>query len=722
MKKGNSALVQRASAAALALASASQAAHAAEHQGARLLDADDPTVDEPQEATSTPGESASGDADAYTIDSSLLEAPLEDLLVREATSVAKKRQKVQDSAAAVYVITQEDIRNSPAATVVDLLRTVPGVEVGSLGNAATAVSIRGFNGRNANSLLVMIDGRSIYVSTLSGVFWDQLMLPISDIERIEVVRGPGATLWGANAVNGVINIITKNSADTLGFNALVRASTRRQEVNLSKGTRLSDDLTLRLHGTYQRDELLVDENGDDLAGRARRGGEIGLRADWQISPDDAITLQADYSGASFENAINQLIVEPPVIAVQGITAEETSEQFNVLARWSHSESDTLRWRAQAYYTYLERTELGLATFQYETADIDLGVNWTASDTHDLSIGLGARLISDKGSSTLRTFSIVNGLSDDVILSGYIQDDITLIPDRLNLSVGAKLEYNDFTGFEFQPSARIFYRPDKAVGLWGSVSRAVRTPSRFERSSDFTLQLLAPNSPANPTELPATGSFIGDPDLESEDLTALEAGLRYDFASGWNLDLAGYYNFYQGVVTPTLVDSPFVFAPGIPFPIALDFITQPQNRGRLETWGLEASLSGRVTPWWSTRASYSNFNFAKGIDPQTGEGFSVLLSLRTSPEHQASWTNTFEVATHVQLSTQLRYVSELLDGQVPDYLSGDFRLRYDVGGGLELSLIGENLFQEEQLQFIQPDYPTPPAFVPRTVSAELRYRF
>lgn len=712
----------------------------------------------PQEDERNTIEATPAAPSAFAMDPSLLESSLEELLVKEATSVAKKRQKVRDSAAAVHVITQEDIRNSPGGTIVDLLRTVPGVEVGQLANAATAVTIRGFNGRNANSLLVMIDGRSIYVSTLSGVFWDQLMLPLSDIERIEVVRGPGATLWGANAVNGVINIITKNSADTLGTKALARANTRRQELSLSQGFRASDDLTIRAHGAYQRDELLVDADGRDLAGRAREGGEVGLRLDWQASPRDAVTLQADYSGADFVNTVNLLSLNPLNPTFDVITPEEEFEQISVLARWSRTSSDTLRWRAQAYYTHLDRTELGVADYSFKIADFDLGVNWTVSDTHDLSVGVGARLIDDEGISFGPASVPMSGpmsgpssgpfagpssspfagpasglspassrtsgddLGKDVIVSGYIQDDITLVPDRLNLTLGAKLEYNDFTGFEFQPSARVFYRPAKSVGLWGSVSRAVRTPSRFERSAELILQPLPAGSELNPLPIAGLTTLIGNRDLGSEQLTALEAGVRYDFANGWNLDLAGYYNFYSNVVTPTAIGTEFISVPGVPGPVGFVLVTEPQGRGKLETWGLEASISGEVAPWWSLRASASNLNFSKDTDPLTGEGFELLLSPATSPEYQASLTNTFEITPNFQLLAQLRYVSELLEGEVPDYLTGDFRLRYDVGDGLELSLIGENLFQDRQLEFVQPFYPTPPSFVLRTVSAELRLRF
>jgi|GEM_PF-3746802 len=497
---------------------------------------------------------------AQEIDPALLSAPLEDLLVLETTSVAKKRQSVKDSAAAVYVITQEEIRKSPADTIVDLLRTVPGVEVAEITNGASAVSIRGFNGRNANSLLVMIDGRSVYFSGLSGVFWDQINLPLYDIERIEVVRGPGATLWGANAVNGVINIITRNSADTLGTNVVGRASTRRQELNVSHGLRLDDNLTMRAFGSVRRDEMLLDDGGNNLAPYAGKSAEIGTRIDWQASDQDAVTVQADLASGDFANLVSLFNQDPLAPGYDISVTEDGFTQTNVLARWTRRQNERLDWRLQAYYSHLVRSELSLTDYTASIADLDLGIHWRPNTIHDLSIGLGARRVSDDF-ETFTTNAIFGKTNKpDTIISGYIQDDITLVPDRLRLSIGAKLERNNFTGTEFQPSARIFYRPNDDLALWASVSRAARTPSRFARTAQFEVFFIPANTADNPSPLPVFPVLAPNPDLPSERLTAFEAGVRLNLAQGWELDLASYYNRYKRVVSPTPTSSRLLFAP------------------------------------------------------------------------------------------------------------------------------------------------------------------
>lgn len=663
-------------------------------------------------------EEVSGEA----IDPALLSAPLEDLLVIESTSVAKKRQSVEDSAAAVYVITQEEIRKSPAGTIVDLLRTVPGVEVGHITNGATAVSIRGFNGRNANSLLVMIDGRSVYFSGLSGVFWDQLNLPLYDIERIEIVRGPGATLWGANAVNGVINVITRNTADTLGTNVVARTSTRRQELNLSHGLRLDDQLTLRAFGSIRRDEMLVDEQGNDLFARAARSGEIGTRLDWQASDHDALTLQADYAHGQFSNVVSLFNQNPLAPDFNITTSEDDYEQVNVLARWVRRQNENLDWRVQAYYSRLKRSELSIADYTATIADLDLGLNWKASDTHDLSVGIGARRVADKFTSFTTNADFGQDEDPDTILSGYIQDDITLIANQLRLTLGAKLEHNNFTGTEFQPGARIFFRPNKDLALWASASRAARTPSRFERSARFEFSFLPAFSPRNPSALPIFPILEGNEELPSERLTAFEAGLRLGVADGWDIDVAGYYNRYKRVVSPTTASSEQVFVDGIPFPLGVELLSQNKGRGRLQTWGFEALATGQITPWWKTKVSYSHFNFDVADDPLTGTPFILVLQPDDSPRHQFSLSNDMQISSNLHLTAQLRFVDEIGSGEVGSYISGDMRLSYDLGDGVELAVNGEGLFEPRRTEFPLSGYPVPRSLVSRSVSAELRYRF
>ena len=654
-------------------------------------------------------------------DDRLLSTELEDLLVLESTSVAKKRQNVQDSAAAVYVITQEDIRNSASSTITDLLRVVPGVEVGSVTNGVTAVTIRGFNGRNSGSLLVMVDGRSVYVSTLSGVFWDQLGISLQDIERIEVVRGPGSTLWGANAVNGVINIITKNSADSLGLQASARVGLREQILELSSGSEISPDSTLRISGLYRRDQGLQSLDGKDLGTTANEGA-FGARFDWQPTDRDAITLQADYKLGARDTST--FMLDPARIApgpVPAFTAVDYNE-FSILGRWRRAQSDSFDFSLQAYYSSVDRKELGFFSFGWSIADADFGANWRPNDTHDINFGVNLRAMSDRFTLIDPRVDFMDRAATDHWISGYLQDDISLIADKLRLTVGAKLEYNDFTGVEFQPGVRMFYRPNPDLAFWGAITRAVRTPSRFERAANFQISVLPPNTPQNPAPLPIYTRFQGQPDAEAENLLALEAGLRARIAPQWSVDIAGYHNSYDSLAEPTVTGVQPNFIPMVPFPVSLTSTAQFQFRGTAKTWGLEASINGQIAPWWKLQLAYSHLEGRPGTDPLTGNRFRGFLPLEGSPTNQASLTNTFQLGSAVVLNTQVRYVDELLGGNIPSYVDGDVRLRYEAPGGLEVSLVGENLFEPRRFEFFYLTYPAPPSAVTRNVALDLRYRF
>lgn len=650
----------------------------------------------------------------------LLDVPLEDLLTLEATSVAKKRQQVKDSSAAVYVITQEDIRRSAASTIPDLLRAVPGVEVGQTVTGSTAVSIRGFNSRFTNSLLVMIDGRSIYVSTISGVFWDQLLLPLGDIERIEVVRGPGAALWGANAVNGVINIITKHSADSLGLTANARASSRKQEASLSYGGRISDTMSFRVYGDIRRDKGSVDALGNDQSSHWQ-GQSVGARVDWEPNGTDAITLQTEYADGKSDSPFLQVRANLLDPGYDQISIDNKFTAYNVLARWTRRQSDTLDWSLQAHYDRLDRTDYGSARLNWQLADLDFGLHWKASEIHDFNFGAGVRVLHDKLNSS-PIFYFDNPSSTDRWFSGYVQDDISLIPDELRLTLGAKAEHNNFTGFEFQPSAKLFFRPDPGIALWTSISRAVRTPSRFERAAHVSFSVDLPGSPANPTPLPIYSTINGVPDVGVEKLLAYEAGFRADISRHWSLDVAGYYNDHSNLTNFVLASAAPIFAPPIPFPVGLAAQVDFAEGAKANTWGVEASLKGEVTPWWKTELKYSHFDYSISNNPATGQPYELLFALDASPRHQLGLHNSFDIGDRLALDTDVRHVSSLLGGLVPAYTDASFRASYRPLDGLELSLIGENLLKKRRLEFSTPAQPTPLGFVPRTISAEIRYRF
>lgn len=650
----------------------------------------------------------------------LLNLPLEDLLTIESTSVAKKRQRVADSAAAVYVISQEDIRRSSATSIPDLLRTVPGLEVGEQQNGRIVVAVRGFKSIFTNSLLVMVDGRSIYVSTMSAVFWDQLLIPLHDIERIEIVRGPGATLWGANAVNGVINIITKHSGDALGIRSDVRVSSREQEASMAYGDRINDQLSYRLSANIRHDNGPTDATGKDLSQRWM-GKSLAGRLDWEPQDSDAYTLQSEYSDGKLDfpfSFVNEDILNP---GYEKLQTQNSFETFNILGRWVHRSTDNLDWSLQVYYDKMSRTEIGSGDLSHDQADVDFGVRWKVNDTHEINAGLGGRIIRDKSVVT-RGIVLTPEKNTDRWFSGYVQDDISLIANKLRLTIGTKLEQNNFTGFEFQPSARMFFRLNKDIALWADVSRAVRTPSRFERDSDVDLFVDLPGTPRNPSPLPLYTRISGRPDIGSERLTAYEAGMRAQLGQNWSLDVSAYYNRFKRLTSIIFVGVNPIFAPPIPFPVGLQANAEFMGRGSAETWGAEVLLKGNVTPWWKSELSYSHFDYKLGIDPLTGAPSDILFSLDGSPKHSAAITNDMDFGEKISLRTQLRYVGALVSGDIPDYVSLDGRLSYRLGANVELSLIGENLLQKRRLEFVQPSYQTPSAYVPRTVAVQGRVRF
>lgn len=649
----------------------------------------------------------------------LLDMQLEDLLTLESTSVAKKRQKVADSAAAVFVITQEDIRRSSASTIPDLLRGVPGVEVGHQATGGYAVSIRGFNSRLANSLLVMIDGRSQFISSLSGVFWDQMQLPLGDIERIEVIRGPGAALWGANSSNGVINIITKHSADSGGLQVDARGGARLQTASASYGARLADNLTMRAYGSYRREQGMVDASGADMS-RRWLGGSGGLRADYEPDDANAYTVQAEAGGGRYDIPFglpSADLLHPGLVPVR---FNNSFTSYNVLGRWTHKRGTDLDWTLQGQYSYVMRNEFDPLVLKWQQADIDFGLHWKPGRVHDINVGLGARLLHDKING-LRYLYFPDASATDRWISGYIQDDIAIVPDKVRLTLGTKLEHNNFTGFEIQPNARLFVRPSRDLALWGAVTRAVRTPSRLERSAFIAMTVDLPGSSSNPYPLPIYGTLNGVPGRQSERLTAFEAGARLSLARGWSLDLAGYYNRYADMTVPTPTSVVPLFMPPVPYPLGLQVNLAMAGRGQVRTWGGEAVLSGTLAPWWKVDLRYSRFANKVADDPLTGKPAGLFFPIEGSPAHQASLTSKADFGDRVSLDGQLRHVSSISNGSVPAYTELDLRLSHRTGT-LELSLVGNNLLHARHMEFWQPLYPAPMAYEPRTVTAQIRYRF
>ena len=416
-------------------------------------------------------------------ESDLTELSIEDLMEQKVTSVSKTEQAFSDTAAAVFVVTQDDLRRSGVTNIPEALRMVPGVQVARIDSNKWAITARGFNGRSANKLLVLIDGRSIYTPTFSGVYWETQDLVLEDIERIEVIRGPGASVWGANAVNGIINIITKHAEDTQGgLVSLTAGDEERVIAGVRYGGRLGEQGYYRIYGKHFERDGLVDESGRD-AGDDWDLTRGGFRVDWAPSASDTVMAQGDV----YDGDIDQNFTVPSISSPTGgqrVLESGDASGGSLLARWEHLQSLASRVSVQFYYERFRRND----TFQNErrdTFDFDFQHELALTMRQEFIWGLGYRLSSDHITDA-ELVSVSPEERDLNLFSAFLQDRISLFDDHLELTLGTKLEYHTFSGWEYQPNVRTIWKPHRNHRLWASFSRATRTPSRGEIDGDIRL--------------------------------------------------------------------------------------------------------------------------------------------------------------------------------------------------------------------------------------------
>lgn len=503
------------------------------------------------------------------------------------TTVSRQESTVGRSPTAVFVITSEMIRRSAARTIPDVLRMAPGVQVARIDANKWAISIRGFNRRLSNKLLVQIDGRTVYAQSFSGVFWDMHDLVLEDIERIEVIRGPGATVWGANAVNGVINIITKRAEDTQGLLAVGGTGTEERGFStLRYGGELGDDLHWRIYGKqFERDGgYFPGGSFDDW-----RQWRTGFRADWTPTECDTVTLQGDL----FEGESGTFQIAPsasPPFATN-LISDTVNRGQNYLLRWTCAYDDNSDWSLQAYYDEWDRKE-PLATNAQKTFDVDFQRRLPVGSRHNVIMGAGFRDIDDR-----IVFLSAQGSVDPPVLSTelyscFVQDEITVAEDRLYLTVGSKFEHNAFTGFEYQPSVRLLHLPSERESTWFSVSRAVRVPNRLEQHGTFD-SLVSPSGPV-------FGRLSGSPALGAEDVLAVECGYRAQPSDSVSWDLATFYNNYTNLINSSPSGAPF-------FDPELGAVVVPvmnTNSLSADSYGAELSTVCHLNPEWRVTGAYS----------------------------------------------------------------------------------------------------------------------
>ncbi|MGH8177330.1 MAG: TonB-dependent receptor plug domain-containing protein [Steroidobacter sp.] len=579
---------------------------------------------------------------------------LEELSDIEVTSVSRREETANEASAAVHVITEEDIRRSGARSIPEALRLAPNLQVAQSGSRSWAISARGFNAPFANKLLVLIDGRTVYSPLFSGVFWDAQDTLLEDIERIEVISGPGATVWGANAVNGVINIITKHARDTQGVLVAAGAGTEERLLGgFRYGAEAGEDLHYRFYAKYfDRDDSVLADG--ESAADSWYSGQAGFRMDWTRS-QDLLTLQADVYGGHGE---------------QPGDSDISQSGGNLLARWTRNFTDAERLQIQAYYDRTHQFAAGDFGDDLDTFDLDTQYGRDLGDRQHLLIGAGYRFTHDSVENVPEGIAFLPAALDRHLFSAFVQDEISFFEDQVKLTIGSKFEHNDYTGFEIQPSARVAWIRGRQV-WWGAVSRAVRTPSRFDRHLFF---------PANEPFI-----FAGGPDFDSEELIAYEVGWRVKPHERFLASVATFYNDYDDIRSTSL---------GPPF------ITQNNVEG--EIYGVELEATWQATDAWRLIAGYTllqeDLRAKPGqVDLNDGQGETF------DPQQQAQVRSSLNLTRNIEFDVWIRYVDEVGStgrgfGVVPDYVALDTRLGWSPIRSLQLALVGQNLLDEQHAEF------------------------
>src|SRR3989442_38449 len=486
---------------------------------------------------------------------------IEQLMNLQVTSVSKRPEQLSQTASAIQVITQEDIRRSGASSLPEILRLATNLGVAKVVSRQWAIGARGFNSTTANKLLVLIDGRTAYTPLFSGVFWDVQEVPLADIDRIEVISGPGATLWGANAVNGVINVITKDAQDTQGLLLSGGGGTEQRGLGTVRyGGALGSTVRARIYGRGFDRAGTVLPSGQDAADDWHLW-QGGFRMDWDAATVNRVTLQGDL----YDGRIGQLSAGD--IAVSG---------GNVMAKWSHTFSEQSSLAAQLYYDRTHRDIPRLFGEDLDTYDVDLQHATRLGARHDVVWGLGYRLINDRVVNT-DSLAFLPAHVARQWFTGFVQDEIALVTNRLHVALGTKIDHNDYTGFEIQPSGRVSWTPSPSGTLWVAVSRALRTPSRIDRELFFPGQ--------------APYFLAGGPDFHSEEELAYEVGYRHQQGSV-ALSVATFYSRYHGLRSLEQVNPPT--------PVSL-VIGNGQDG---ESYGAEVTAEYRLTSRWQVHAGYT----------------------------------------------------------------------------------------------------------------------
>ncbi len=594
------------------------------------------------------------------------EMSIEELMNLEVTTVLKKEDTLFKTPAAIIVLTSEDIRRSGHQSIPEVLRMVPGIHVAKIDSNKWAITARGFNSLYAEKLLVLIDWRTVYTPLFSGVYWDVQDVMLEDIERIEIIKGPGGTLWGSNAVNGIINIITKKAKYTQG--TLVTGGIGTEEKGFSSlryGGKLGKEAYYRVYAKYFNRDEGVYANRDHANDRSDALRE-GFRIDWDKSEQDHITLQGDfYDGHS---GLRTKLTSPGV----NFQADGNTDVrgWNILTRWTRKYSDVSDMSLQFYYDRTERYGIQLGESR-DTFDIDFHRRFQLSDGHNLIWGLGYRHTGDNIDNT-HTISFSPSSRNDELFTGFVQDEITIVDKLLKFIIGTKFEKNDYTDYEFQPSARLLWTPNERNTVWAAFTRAVSTPSRTYAHMTSKFNSIPPMQ------------FTGSSDLKSQEVKSYELGYRVKPKDNLFLDFSLFYNDYDHLFA--LENNP----------TALSTIFDNKLYG--ETYGTEIAAYWQVNEKWKLDGGYSFLKMQMNIEDSSTNTTIVSRKEREAPQNIFHIRSQLNLQEYLEFDTTLYYVDSVPHHSVPSYMRLDMGLTWHISKNMNFAVIGQNLLDRAHPEF------------------------
>ena len=637
----------------------------------------------------------------------LKQLTLEQLGNVEVTTATKEPTEVWKTSAAVYVITQADIERSGASSIPEVLRLAPGVEVARIDSNKWSIGIRGFGSRLSRDVLVLIDGRTVYTTLLAGTYWEVQNLMLQDVDHIEVIRGPGATIWGPNALNGVINIITKSSKETQG--PLVSGGGGNVDegfVNARYGGSSGANFHYRLYAFAFDRGPEYHSDGDNYD--SWRAVQSGFRMDFASNARNNFTVQGDAYDLGAGETVSATYYTPPYSQI--LRGTELLSGWDVLGRWQRTDGPGKDMQVQAYIDRTDRREPNFADYR-NTVDVDFLDRFRLPGNQQISLGLGARASTGANPTIVSGLYFIPQSRTDTLYTGFFLDEIELMKNRLLLSLGSKIIKTNYTGFQLQPSTRLLWTPTSKQSFWAAFTHALRTPSDAERAFYLTGFI-----GLTPTGMPFFARFNPNPNFRSEELNGYEAGYRQLMGKQFYFDLAAFYNHYGDLFSEDIVGAPYL--ENTPPPPHLLLPAQFANGLLGNTRGIELAPEWRPKDFWRLALSYSFLQMELNKSPGSLDVGTASIIEGSSPRHQVTAQSDFDLKTF-SLDLTYRFVSALPAQNINSYSTGDARLTWRYRPYLHFSVVGRNLFQPYHYEYASD--PGPNVGIKRSVYGQITWQ-